>query len=579
MGLNGYELIEYACSRFEEEKYDEALEGFVLAYMKGIEKDWVLENIYNCYMQGNEQEFQDSFDKFKMHTNISYEQCLLDFVPYKEGEYYIFDKEEKIFRGSFSVAEFEKVPSNQYEQIAFSAFAVVMGWDWIACNNLLTEAKHRKIYVISEDIQRMSSFFKLPELQEYVENMKVFSHITEFQKYFHKNTSIYLPHAVAGSEEEKKELLAVIEEEHQYRLTPEGRNIDNVLFTIGIPTHARGNLLLKRLENLREMPYDAEVEFAISKNGNLFYEDEYASVNKIEDARINYYDHGKELEPEVNWHYTVEMAHGKYVLLISDEDDVCLGAVEHYLKLFIEYPEAVIIRAKSKVFYSDINERVVGAAGVEAFGQIFLYQNYLSGLIVRRDIFLAQEFMKLNCFKENEYYKWYVHDWWCSCLSLEGPCINEPVQLVEEQKTQIEEERQALCDMGIVEMEDMVDTKTNLPNYSSYEGRFKQFDGEIEFLHMLEVSHEEVVPKGLEITIEKLAFLIALARKWEYKVNEFEKVVDEFVNISIAVLDEFQLSDEYKHRILLRIKQCVLRLYYCHDELCEKKRTSQDGSC
>ena len=36
--------------------------------------------------------------------------------------------------------------------------------------------------------------------------------------------------------------------------------------------------------------------------------------------------------PHLNWYKTIEKAHGKYVLLVSDEDDIEIGALEHYLK-------------------------------------------------------------------------------------------------------------------------------------------------------------------------------------------------------------------------------------------------------
>ncbi len=51
-------ILEQACVKFQEGKYGEALEDFISVYAKGYEKDWILENIYQCYMEGNEQEFR-----------------------------------------------------------------------------------------------------------------------------------------------------------------------------------------------------------------------------------------------------------------------------------------------------------------------------------------------------------------------------------------------------------------------------------------------------------------------------------------------------------------------------------------
>lgn len=62
------------------------------------------------------------------------------------------------------------------------------------------------------------------------------------------------------------------------------------MLTIGIPTHDRGNLLLKRLDNLLQMPYDAEIEITISKNGTHYYQEEYKSIEKLKILESNMQD-------------------------------------------------------------------------------------------------------------------------------------------------------------------------------------------------------------------------------------------------------------------------------------------------
>ncbi|MGN0344815.1 MAG: hypothetical protein ACI4EC_07640 [Lachnospiraceae bacterium] len=567
MGLNGTELIEYACKRFEEEKYDEALEAFVLSYSKGIEPDWILENIYNCYVSGNAAEFEQTFKQFQTQAGISYEQCILDFIPYREGEYYIFDKEAGIFRGVFSVLEFENVSVRVLEQMEYSACALEMDWNWNDYQTILTEAKERKIYVVTHDIQRMGSFFKIPELKAYAKNIMVFPGREAFQDFFHQNTSVYLPHAVVGVEEEKNALLEITAEEHRYRLTPEGRNTDNVLLTIGIPTHARGNILLKRLEHLCKTSFDAEIEIAVSKNGTLLYEEEYSQVSMIEDARINYYDHGRGLKAEENWHYTVEMAHGRYVLLIADEDDVCLDALEHYLRLLVDFPEAVFIRAKGGNFYSEISEREVRRAGVEAFRQVFLKQNYLSGMIVRRDVFLEQHFLELKQFMENDYYRRYPHDCWCTLLSLKGDCIREPVQLFVETDSVLEKEWEVYQSMGLLKLDDVLDAETQLPHYARYEERFIQFQGQIEFLHILAGDDLELAEAGLLEIIGKLSWVLGLARDRHYKLETFPDVVDKFVTASMQAKDEFPLSSYSQVMVMGVIKRCAQEMWNGYQRL------------
>ena len=43
-------LYTYACEKFEQQKYDEALEALILLYGKGYERDLIKNNIYQCYV-------------------------------------------------------------------------------------------------------------------------------------------------------------------------------------------------------------------------------------------------------------------------------------------------------------------------------------------------------------------------------------------------------------------------------------------------------------------------------------------------------------------------------------------------
>ena len=55
-------LYTYACEKFEQQKYDEALEAFILLYGKGYERDWIKNSIYQCYVDGNESQFKSVFE-------------------------------------------------------------------------------------------------------------------------------------------------------------------------------------------------------------------------------------------------------------------------------------------------------------------------------------------------------------------------------------------------------------------------------------------------------------------------------------------------------------------------------------
>lgn len=562
--MENAQLLDYAVAQFQQGKYDDALEAFILAYGRGYEQEWIIQNIYSCYMWGNDEIFRATYERQMAESEIAYEDCILDFIPYRDGEYQIFDKEIGIFRGVFSIHELENIEIQETLQRAeYSAAALVMDWNWRERLNVLAAAKERRLYVISGDMRRICSFFKLPELEAYMGNVKVFSDLQQFQDYFHENTSVYLPYAVLGKQEEKAALLEVIEKEHQYRLTPEGRNTENVLLTIGIPTHDRGNLVLKRLENLLSMPYDAEIEIAISKNGMNLYQKEYEEVSRISDARINYYDHGKELKYNVNWAYVMEMAHGKYVLMVSDEDDVIIGALEHYLKILSEYSDLSLVRAKTKFQYCDMEERLYGKKGLEAFRYEFTRQNYLSGLIIRREDFLQENMLKLQKYSDNPYYQFYPHEWWCAILSQRGDYMQEPFLLIDEQECVAGEEAR------LAMPEEDVDFwgAEYVPDFATYKERLRQFKGQIEFLHLLCGEDKEMIEIGVQIAIGKAASLFELARERNYDCENYLNMLDQYVSHCIEAVEEFDLDNEQKKRLLIWTENCCVDMYNLHVEL------------
>lgn len=554
------ELLDYACMRFQEEMYDEALEAFILAYSKGYEQKWVIENIYSCYMAGNEEEFRRTYKRQEQGQGIAYEDCTLDFIPYRDGEYYIFDKEIGIFLGVFSVHELQETkPDLYFENAEFSAVVLEMGWNWNEEKEVLSEAKRRKVYVVSHDLKRCISFYKLPELEEYVKNIKIFENHQQFQDYFHKNTSVYLPKIVCGREEHKKKLYKIIEEEHQHRLTPEGRNTENVLLTIGIPTHDRGNLLRKRIENLIRCPYDAEIEFAISKNGTHYYQEEYKSVEKIPDARINYVGYDYELTMSKNWQNVVKIAHGKFVMMVSDEDDVILDALEHYLNLLNAHEALGMVRTKTELQYNFINEDKYCKKGKDAFYAGFLGQNYLSGAIYNRKLFLESNIESWNQkYEYNEFYRQYPHMWWQVILAFKGDYAVDKVCMIREGDSVLLEETLKYREDGVEEgglAAGGTDPECpDITTVSTYSARLEQFRGGILLIRDFEELDGELKINALLTLVNKTLFLMDLVRdEYHYKEAEFPLWVDKLIGEVINAMKELDINSEDQKQALSQI--------------------------
>lgn len=552
MAIGGQELLAYACRKFEEKEYEAALEAFILSYSRGYEQEWVIETIYQCYVAGNEAEYRNAFAQAAGGSEWSYEACTLDFIPLREGEYYIFDRELMAFRGLFSMHELEETkPDTEFREMAFSGAAIVMDWNWKEEQSTLIAAKDRKVYAICSDLNRASSFFKIPELKDYWKNVRLFADVGQFQDYFHQHTAEYLPRILCGKESSLSTVAAVLKEEHEYRLTPEGRNTDHILLTIAIPSYNRGNLLLKRLENLLSMPYDAEIEIAISKNGMELHQEEYEQASRIPDARIHYvpYTQTPALPAVLNWHRSVEISHGKYVVFVSDEDDIIIDALEHYLKLLMQNPQLNQIRAKTVVQYESITD-AYGKKGIQAFDLMYLTQNYLSGLIVKREDFLAANLKELNQYKDNAFYVAYPHAWWCAILSTSGDAMQDTVVLVTEGDSVLKEEVNEYIKRGFPGAENTFVQNSTFPHYSTYEARLEQFQGMVEFLHMLASEHEELVELGLMSSIQKTVYLLELARGRHYDCQNYENMINKLQWLCMNAIDEFQFTELQKFNLL-----------------------------
>lgn len=575
--MDNEQILDHACRCFESGAYDEALEAFILAYCKGYEREWVLDNIYACYMNGNEPEFRVAYEQSGESAQCAYEDCVIDFVPYKEGAYYMFDKSIGEFRGVFSMAELEQTePDENLKQMEFSAVALEMDWDWTQMKHILTDAKSRKIYAVCHDLARAMSFWKVPELAEYLKNVKIFADKNSLQQYFHRNTSVYLPHIIYGNDRDMQEYARIIEQEHQYRLTPEGRDADNVLLTIAIPTYNRGHLLLERIKNSMQMLYDAEVEIVISRHGEQ-YDAEYAQAAQMLDARFKYDDyHGTYARYTLNWIHAVEMASGKYVMLVSDEDDVIIDALEHYLKLLSTTENLNLLRPQTSFQYCHVNQRQYGRRGIDAFKKAFLGQNYISGMTFDRVALLQNDLYELEKTQiDNVFYRNYPHEWWCASVVRTGDYIEEPVFLI------WENDSIAALEAEYGKKQQMQNGSNaqpkKLPSYATYEARLDLMRGQVDFVHWYMGNDKQGAFVGMAAVICKISYLMEMAREYHYKPDNFPEYVDQFIWESMKAIDEFDFTEGMKAGLLESIKQNALSMLELDQEMKKKENEVSDN--
>lgn len=181
--------------------------------------------------------------------------------------------------------------------------------------------------------------------------------------------------------------------------------------------------------------------------------------------------------------------------------------------------------------------------GLNAFEQVFLKQNYLSGLIVRKEDFLQEDFLHLHKELEtNIFLIYYPHELWCAILSQKGDYIGEPVTLIWEGESANE--------IGV----DLSVEKLALPEYATYEARILQFYGIIDLVRWLMGNNSLGIVIGVNLAIRKTQYLCSMARQLGYDPKHFEEWIVRFYHAGTEAINSFQLEIEYATDLLAQLK-------------------------
>lgn len=480
---------EYGTFLFNTQEYEMSLLMFQSAYNLNYRCNEIEYLLNNSFILPNNEEFKDAYNQnLQLYSNNiistflpSFDDLSIDFIPYDENKYFIFDRDTKTFEGNIDISD---DLFNDYKEInfkdEFSDIVTSSNWNINTIKDLLLSSKNRLLYYISSDIKKTLSFFKLPGIiDKLCSNLRFFDSLSSFQEYLHCNTSVYLPRLFFNttSSLSNDDLASIINDEHQYRLTPQGRNTSNILLTIGIPSYNRGHRALKNIQTLLESQYDAEIEFVICNNGSVDNTEGYDEILKIPDSRIHYFKFDENQGPHVNFCQVLNISNGKYTCFLSDEDLIDIPAITHYLNVFKTNPNISFATSRG-LFYYNYSTSQFYTKGKEAFLNSFLKNNYISGLIYRTDLFHSLNMYKwtLDNMNVNKAVDYYGHSCWVMFFTLYGDFYQGNVTLFKEGTA---EEDQVLTTICTPEASPLF-----LP-YGTLESRIEQHNGFIKVLNQV----------------------------------------------------------------------------------------------
>lgn len=550
------ETYEKSLELWEGGNYEEALDMWKICLEKAEYTDDIVTSIQEAFLNPNEEEFVQELQKNRQilfgekltHDEAlqKYHSLTIHYLCYAEDQYYIFDVQNKLLLGKFNLLE-ETGESNEFDDIL-----VLYPQSIMDITDRICKKYKRNIYCLGEEKAEFDSVYCVPGLSDILEKRIIFfKDCKEEKEYFLKNKAVYIPKSIVGYAEEEtvNEVLMNFEEVHNKRLEAEYRDDSNVLLTIGIPTYSRGKRALQNVLHTMHSLYDAEIEIVVSDNASVIQAEEYEKIANLPDARVKYYKAPENRGFIGNIQKIFEIASGKYVLLLSDEDLVIYENLSHYLSILRNNENLGILRGSRTGNENQVEyEPVFRKKGDEAFGHMFLYNNYLSGSIYICNDTVRDLIQELRTrYKDEVAFLYYPHMY----LDVRVAEIYD-----------VCDDKEYLIYTG--EAEDGSDTSTGLIDYAKVERRIEQHTGWRKLLDDLEEISVEMKYNQYVFACRKMFYLVSMVRK--YYVDEWEKTCRqiaeacaiEFENIHfLSEQQKDMVRDGFVEGILASYKECL----------------------
>lgn len=522
-------------------EYEEFLKRFIKAQDLGYSKIEIRKVLWEGFIEPNLQEFKSIYEhnmEFLISNGYILKAVNFDDLPFwlittgVHNEYYIYDKNEENIKGKFCLDNNKSLPLAIPEN--FADCLILEKWDlsnilpyinYIKNNNRIKN-ENRKCYIIVKDMRNFLSYFQADSLsKDYLSNVLIFDGFINMKEYF-KNCSEYLPRNIFDFMNETEQAQTIINEIHEYRISKEGRTGDNILLSVCIPSYNRGKTAYDNIIYSLQCYYDEEIEFILSNNGSENISTPYYDkISEIVDSRLNYFAFEENRGVAINICKVCELAKGKFILFLSDEDVVYFNVLHKIMNL-LRNSKLSILRTKGNK-QGIIPSTKFAKPGRDALLTYMLTSNYMSGIIFNNSLLKqhnAIKYIKENL--DNSVCLNYPHMFWELLLCQYGNVKGTDIILINEG-----EERESYAPR--IE----VGGKHNIliPYYASIEGRLEQHEGFLNIFKELEICLKNfTVFREMYLKLcSKTLFLVNLSINVFYENTDLELL--EILNKAYAV--------------------------------------------
>lgn len=561
--------FQMGCFLFGQHFYVESMETWKKLQSKGFRQGDISQIVEEAFLASNEKEFrliyEENLEKYKgqIHTGKSYDYGNLPicFLPVADGCYFLYDKNNGLIGEKISTVKLEISEDEIFN--GENIFDTIVFWkDWDYEEPIKGKQRNRKQLAcfLSEGAEPFS-YLQLPEFEElFQDGWQIFDSLDAMKLFFHEHGGLFLPRLYKGIQGDAELFREWIEEEHHYRCSKEGRNKQNILLTVGIPSFNRGHRAFENIKHLRKLPYDSEVEFLVCDNCSVANTEGYQEIERLAetDSRITYYRFPDKPGGNISFAEAVNLASGKFCCMLSDEDLLCLENVWKYLYLFQKYGNNLgFVKAAGEFYYHD-NDNKYLKKGKEAFEEVFWSLNYLSGCIFSTE---AHRRLKLH-----ELYGWHVGN-----IGNSNPFAKAYPHNAAAMRCALEENVYTCKEVLFCEGKDeFVEAHANsgkkvMIGFARLDNRLWQLSGIVAFLNeWKEMLTQELIMQSYMRAVSKVFMLVDLIRRQGRIVEcSFRDAYNCILRASIEKSKELEIDindRDYAYMILLF--SCLHQEYY-----------------
>ncbi|MGE7690575.1 glycosyltransferase [Lysinibacillus sp. NPDC097214] len=484
----------YAILLFNMHDYEGFLDNLYFAQQNNYNSNIIHNIIIEAFITPNIEEFQKNYqsniltikNRYKYLDIPTFKELRYWLLPFFESKFYIYDKENKKLVNKLNLHNDFELLIKEENFDEFSNFCIITegNLDKVLYASKYISKKNKVGYFVIEDIMLFYSSLQGKKINpKDWESINIFHCIKELTDFI-KNKNLIIPRNVINFSKKITYPKAFLDEIHQERLNYPFEK-DNVLISICIPTYNRGHRALNTVKKLLEFNYDIEIEIVVSNNGTKnetkYHYDQLKTIN---DSRLNYFEFKENMGFAVNLCKVCELANGKFILLLSDEDLVnekILGKILNFISKNNQENSLALLKTSVENYYNlpDIAKN----KGKDALEQFMLTSNYISGLLMNRELLYASCALEntLSSLNNSVFY-YYPHMYFELLLCEMGNVCSTSLPLIQQG---IAEEFDGNDSQHYITYNNVV-----IPQYATIEGRMSQHKEFFNIIYNLEVSKD-----------------------------------------------------------------------------------------